>query len=133
MYLVYQPDGSDEPKRWEYKPGKLMSAEREMLERRTERTFDKFNQDVIQGSGVCRRALLFMYLKRDHAGVKFADVDYATDELELEFSKAEFGEMIEGVSEQLVGAERDAALAALNKEMATAYEEPGKALSPQGD
>lgn len=133
MFLIYTPEGSEEPKRWTYNPRKLMSAEREMLERRTERTFGKFQQDVIQESALCRRALLFMFLKRDHPGVKWEDVDFAWGELTLEFSKSEYTEMIEGVSENLHGAEREAALRELTRELETAQEdvdESGKAPSP---
>jgi hypothetical protein len=83
------PEGSDEPKRWKYNPKKLMSAEREALERRTGRNFTEFTIDVQKGNSLCRRALLFMYLKREHPGVKFDDVDFAWDELTLEHSKGE--------------------------------------------
>lgn len=133
MFLILQREDETEPKRWRYDAKKLMSAEREMLERRTERAFDEFQQDVIKGSTICRRALLFMFLKRDHPGVKYEDVDFAWDELKLEFSKPEYAEMIAQVSENLNGAERDAAMNSLAKEMETAYEdadESGKAPSP---
>lgn len=134
MFLILHREGEAEPTRWRYNPKKLMSAEREMLEKRTQRTFEEFQQDVIKGGAVCRRALLFMYLKRDHPGVKYDDVDFAWDELTLEFSKSEYAEMIEGVRENTHGAERDAALAQLTREMETAPEDTeGKAPSPSGD
>lgn len=50
MYLVYQPEGQDQPTRWRYNPKKLMSVEREDIERRTERNFSQFTQDVLQGN-----------------------------------------------------------------------------------
>lgn len=133
MYLVYKPDGSDEPKRWKYQPKKLMSAEREMLERRTDRNFTQFTQDVVKGNSLCRRALLFMYLKRDHAGIKWDDVDFAWDELALEHSKGELREMRNQVVDTVPTAQLEAVLAKLDEEIEEAYEDPeeeGKASLP---
>ncbi|MFG2002294.1 hypothetical protein ACGFNU_24390 [Spirillospora sp. NPDC048911] len=134
MYLVYQPEGSDEPTRWRYNPNKLMSAEREMLERRTGRNFAEFTQDVVKGGALSRRALLFMFLKRDHPTTKWDDVDFAWDELRLEFSRGEYAEMREAIAGQLTGADLAAALEQIDAEMADAYddeiEETGKARLP---
>ncbi|MGW1000740.1 hypothetical protein [Streptomyces sp. NPDC002520] len=136
MYLVYSPEGSDEPKRWKYNPRKVMSAERENIERITSRNWSEFTKDVIQGSSLCRRALLYTYLKREHPTVKFDDVDFAWDELKLEYSKGELAEMREAVAESASGDERAAVLAKLDAEIAEAYEDPedeGKAQLPVAD
>lgn len=131
MYLVYQPEGSEEPKRWQYNPLKLMSAEREMLEKRTDRNFSEFTKDVVQGSSLCRRALLYLYLKREHPPTRWDDVDFAWDELTLEFSRGELQAMRDEVAEKMTGPEREASLAQLDAEIEDAYEEPeGKALPP---
>lgn len=132
MYLVYQPEGSDEPTRWKYIPQKLMSAEREMLERRTGMNFSEFTQNVVKGNSLCRRALLFLYLKRDHPTTKFEDVDFAWDELTLQYSRSEYLEMREAIQKTLTGNELAAALEAIDAEMADAYddEESGKAGLP---
>lgn len=134
MYLVYHPEGQEEPTRWRYVPQKLMSAEREMLERRTERTFAQFTKDVLEGSSVCRRALLFMFMKRDHAGkIKYEDVDFAWDELTLEFSKSEYALMIADASANLSGEQLAAVVEKLEQEAESAHddsEHSGKALPP---
>lgn len=131
MYLVYQPEGSEEPKRWQYNPLKLMSAEREMLEKRTARNFTEFTKDVVQGSSLCRRALLYLYLKREHPTTRWDDVDFAWDELTLEFSRGELQAMRDEVAEKMTGPEREASLAQLDAEIEDAFEEPeGKALPP---
>lgn len=133
MYLVYKPEGSDEPKRWKYQPKKLMSAEREMLERRTDRNFTQFTQDVVKGNSLCRRALLFMYLKREHPGVRYEDVDFAWDELTLEHSKGELIEMRKSAADSVPAAQLDAVLAKIDAEIDEAYEDPdeeGKASLP---
>lgn len=134
MYLVYQPEGSDEPKRWRYDPKKLMSAEREMLERQTGRDFSEFTQAVMKGNSGCRRALLFMFLKREHPGkVRYEDVDFAWDELQLEYSRAELVLIREKAAENAAADQRAAILAGLDQEIANAYEDPddeGKASLP---
>ncbi|MFD8882391.1 hypothetical protein ACFV0H_07685 [Streptomyces erythrochromogenes] len=134
MYLVYTPEGSEEPKRWRYDPKKLMSAEREMLERVTGRDFSEFTQAVMKGNSTCRRALLFMYLKRDHPGkIRYEDVDFAWDELQLEYSRAELVLIREQAAENAPADQRAAMLAGLDQEIADAFEDPedeGKAQLP---
>ena len=134
MYLVYAPDGDDaEPKRWEYRPTKLKATEREMLERRTERNFTQFTMDVLQGNSLCRRALLFLFLRREHPRIRWDDVDFAWDELRLEYSRGELLRMREQAESNLAGSEREMALAKLDSEIESAYDdgtEEGKALLP---
>lgn len=136
MFLVYSPEGSDEPSRWKYNPRKIMSAEREWIERRTDRNWSEFTKDVIQGNSLCRRALLFTYLKREHPTVKWDDVDFAWDELKLEYSKAELIELRATVADSVSGDERAAVLEKLDTEIAEAVEDPddeGKAQLPVAD
>lgn len=133
MYLVYKPEGSDEPQRFKYHPQKLMSAEREMLERRTGQDFSDFTKAVINGNSGARRALLFMYLKREHPTTKYEDVDFAWDELTLEYSKGEYLKMREDAAENLHGDQLAAALQQIDAEIETAYDDAeaeGKALRP---
>nr|WP_222109120.1 hypothetical protein [Streptomyces cupreus] len=134
--MVYSPEGSEEPKRWKYNPRKIMSAEREWIERRTDRNWSEFTKDVVQGSSLCRRALLYTFLKREHPSVKWDDVDFAWDELKLEYSKAELIELRATVAESASGDERAAVLEKLDAEIAEAYEDPedeGKAQLPVAD
>jgi len=133
VYLVYKPEGSEEPKRWKYNPKKLMSAEREMLERRTGKNYTDFTIDVQKGNSQCRRALLFMYLKREHPGVKYEDVDFAWDELTLEHSKGELILMRDQVIDTVPPEQLDGVLEKLDEEIAAAFEDPeeeGKASLP---
>lgn len=134
MYLVYQPEGSDEPKRWDYNPRKIMSAEREALEKRTGRDFSDFTQAVIKGNSQCRRALLHMFLKREHPGVRYEDVDFAWDELTLEQTRAELIYVREQAAEHASADEREAMLAGLDKAIADTpddgSEAEGKAQPP---
>lgn len=136
MYLVYTPEGSEEPKRWKYQPKRLMSAEREMLERRTGRNFTEFSTDVLKGNSLCRRALLFMFLKREHPGVRYEDVDFAWDELVLEHSRGELTEMRRHVADSVPAEQLEAVLEKLDAEIEEAYVDPddeGKASLPIAD
>lgn len=133
MYLVYKPEGSQEPQRWRYDPKKLMSAEREMLERRTGKNYSEFTIAVQKGNSQCRRALLFMFLKRDHPTVRYEDVDFAWDELTLEHSKGELILMREQVADNVPPDQLAAVLERLDEEIAAAFEdsaEAGKASLP---
>ncbi|MBW8701888.1 hypothetical protein MBT84_19970 [Streptomyces sp. MBT84] len=133
MYLVYSPEGSEEPQRWKYQPKKLMSVERELLEKLTGKNFSEFTVDVQKGNSRCRRALLFIYLKREHPGLKFDDVDFAWDELTLEHSKGELLLMREQLADSVPADQLDAVRAKLDEEIAEAYEDPaeeGKAELP---
>lgn len=133
MFLVYKPEGSEEPKRWKYQPKKLMSPERELLEKLTGKNFTEFTVDVQKGNSRCRRALLFIYLKREHPTLKFDDVDFAWDELTLEHSKGEL-QLMRGQLPDTVDPEQlDAVRAKLDEEIAAAYDDPdeeGKAQLP---
>jgi hypothetical protein len=125
VFLVYKPEGQDEPTRWRYNPKKLMSVEREDLERRTARNFSQFTTDVMQGNSLCRRALLFTFLRRDHPKTRFEDVDFAWDELTLEYSRQELELIREQVVEAKHGDELAAILTSLDKEIETAFDDSG--------
>jgi hypothetical protein len=133
VYLVYQPEGSEEPQRWAYNPRRLMSAEREVIEKRTGLPFAEFTQAVLKGSSLARRALLYVMLKRDHPTTKWDDVDFAWDELRLEYSKQEYAQMIADASENLSGEQRTLTLQGLQQELENALDDPeqeGKVLPP---
>ena len=133
MYLVYAPEGSEEPQRWKYLPKKLMSAERETIERLTGKNFTEFSQEVLKGNSRCRRALLFIYQKRQHPTLKFDDVDFAWDELTLEHSKGELLLMREQLPDSVPPEQLETVRAKLDEEIAAAYDDPeeeGKAQLP---
>jgi hypothetical protein len=133
MFLIYQPEGQDEPTRWRYNPKKLMSVEREDIERRTDKNFSDFTTAVLQGNSLCRRALLFTFLRRDHPKTKFEDVDFAWDELTLEYSRQELQEMRKTVVETQHGDQLAAALTNIDQAIEDAFDdaqESGKAELP---
>ncbi|MFJ4785513.1 hypothetical protein [Streptomyces sp. NPDC088794] len=133
MYLVYTPEGSEEPKRWKYHPNKLLTPERELIEKLTSKNFTEFTVDVQKGNSRCRRALLFIFLKREHPTLKFDDVAFQWNELTLEHSKGELLLMRESAAEAVDPDVLDAVLEKFDQEIAEAYEDPdeeGKASLP---
>jgi len=133
VFLVYTQEGAEEPKRWKYNPRRIMSAERENIERLTGRNWTDFTKEVVQGSSICRRALLFTFEKREHPTLRFDDVDFAWDELTLEYSKGELTQMRDAAAESAPAELRPAVLARIDEQIAAAAEDPeeeGKAQPP---
>ncbi|MFD6531587.1 hypothetical protein [Streptomyces sp. NPDC060184] len=136
MFLILHREGEVEPTRWRYNPKKLMSVEREDIERRTGRNFSDFTAAVLQGNSLCRRALLFTFLRRDHAKVRFEDVDFAWDELKLEYSRQEWERIREDVVSTQHGDQLAAALVTIDAAIETAFDDTeteGKAQLPIAD
>ena len=130
MFLVYTPEGKPE-QRWHYQPGRLKSGEMILLEKHSGgmKYGQEFKQQLMMGSTMARRALLWMFLHREHRTLDIRDVDFFDDELKLVRDKdetlAEIAELKEfdGIPE----AEREAALSILRRELQEAPEAPGKA------
>jgi len=125
VFLVYTPDGSD-AQRLPYTPRRMLSPEMEAVERVTSRPFSQFTADVLEGSALCRRALLWVLLKRQHPTLKFADVSFAWDELRLEYSRQEYEQFIANARDTLTGDEQAAAVARLEADMVDAIDEDGE-------
>lgn len=125
MFLVYTPGDGDE-QRFAYDPRKVRSLDMEAIERVTARNWSRFTVDVVEGSALCRRALLWVLLRQAHHGLKFADVSITYGEVKLEYSWEEYELMIERTIEQAEeGPETDQQVAALRREQETATHEDG--------
>lgn len=99
MKITYTPEDGDEQV-FHYNPNKLLSAEREALEKRTGRAFNQFAMGVLKGDALCRRALLHVLLKRQHPTLAFDDVDFCWDELTVEMTKGEITLAVERMREK---------------------------------
>lgn len=94
MRLVYHPDGQSEPREWPIDLGKFRTLEVENIERLTGLDYGAdFKKRLLQGSALARRALLYTLQRREHPHLRFSDVDFADDEVRLEFDLAELREM----------------------------------------
>jgi hypothetical protein len=93
MKLKYTPDGA-EAQLWDVQLGKLRSHESEAIEKRTGLHYGgDFKEALLKGGMLARRALLFTMLRRTHHTIRFDDVDFADDELELQFDLDEWRRM----------------------------------------
>lgn len=133
MYLIYQPAGAEEPKRWKYDFRRLNTMEREAIERRTGLDFAEWTQKVLRGNSTARRALLFTFLRREHPGLRWEDVQFEWDELRLEYSRSEYLLQREEALESMKGDELAVVLERIDRELETAWddtEDSGKAQRP---
>lgn len=133
MFLTYKPEDGDE-QRWTIKLGKLRSLEIEQIEKLTAMDYGaEFRQRLLKGNGLARRALLFTLVRRDHPRTRFADVDFADDELILEMDLVELREVREAVVEAptLSDDERTIALAQVDAQIAE-IEAAGEQVEAEG-
>lgn len=137
MYLIYTPDGDKaQEQRWTFALGKLRSKEIEQIEKLTGLQYGvPYKQALLQGGALARRALLWTFLRRQHPTTRFNDVDFADDELELDMDRAEWIELRDEVesSTHMDQATKEQALAQIDKSIAEADEEPGKAPSSSSE
>lgn len=138
MRLVYHPEGQEQPTEWVINLGKFRSLEVEAIERVTGYNYGtEFRERLLKGNSLARRALLWTLQRRSHPTMKFADVDFADDELALELDRDELVEARRVVAEAatLPELEQAAVLAELDRQIAALAEaaQEGKALTPSGD
>jgi hypothetical protein len=100
-----------------------MSAEREIIERRFDGTYGAWTKAVIEGSSLARRILLWMLLKRTHPTTRYDDVDFAWDELRVEYSRQELAEIRGKLSERFSGQDLLDAQARMDEQMGEAIDD----------
>jgi hypothetical protein len=129
MFVIYTPEGDTE-QRWEWDPKKVRGIEAEEIEARMHPLmWDEFQMALLKGGARARRVLLWHLQKKTHASLKLEDVDYAMGELQVEFSAPELHQLraqlaeATGIDEQ----QREAALAAIDKELESAADADGAA------
>lgn len=139
MFVTYEPEGSTEPRRWEFRPGRLRESRAEMLERRYakligEKTvpFEQFRMAVLQDQASARRVLLWHLLQLEHPTLRIEDVDPLRDELTIEASRSELTELRDTLATAggLDDTQRELMLAQIDTQIAAAPEDDaGKAPS----
>lgn len=123
MRFTYTPDGAD-TREWEFAAGKMRSRDAEDIERVTKMPFrGGFIEALLDGSVLAQRALLWVYLRRDIPALKFDQVDFALDEVDLTFDDAEIGEALAGLHAERVKGTLSEEQAEAETVMAALYEE----------
>lgn len=136
MFLVYRPEGQDDAEqRFEFHPRRtLRFAEMEAIERRTSMTYDQWLQQLIAGSMVARRALLWTFLRRVHHTLKIEDIDFTAEQVELQRDTDEIDREIAALDDMdMPEDQRVMAEAMLRAQRATAPAPAGKAPPTSGD
>jgi hypothetical protein len=137
VFVAYHPEGSEEPTKWTFVPGKVRNSRAAMIEKMygkavgAKATFEVWKLDVQQGSAAARQVLLWHLQSLDHHTLKLEDVDFAEDELIVSFSRGELEDMREAIlsAKRLDEAQREMMLATIDGQMETAEDDGGKARS----
>lgn len=137
MFVTYHPEGSSEPTKWTFVPGRVRNSRSSMIEKMygktsgAKATFEMWKLDVQQGSAAARHVLLWHLQSLEHHTLKLEDVDFAEEELVVEFSKAELEEMRDAITaaKSIDEAQREMMLATIDAQLETAEDDGGKARS----
>lgn len=138
MLVTYTPEDGSEPQTWTWTPGRTRVSEAAIVEKVHGKSWEMFAAEVQQGSAAARRVLLWHLQRRAHPMLRFEDApDFYADELVIEYDATELRAMRDGVATApLTTAEREVALAALDREIAEAEARgavgEGKAPSSSG-
>lgn len=123
---------------WDVDFDRFLSCEAEAIEKVTGLGFMKeFPAALDRGSVLAMRALLWVLQKRAHPTLKWADVQFTLDQLDVQPDRDELIRARENalVDEEMPAAQREAYLAAIDERLAALDDEPdgvesGKATSP---
>lgn len=133
MIITFTPT-PDEKHVHHFDAGKLMNTESEIIERKVGKPFQQVVNDLIAGSALARRAVLWVLEKRRTPELSWAAFDFPYGAVEIEFDADEYDALIEGVqSSPELGEDAKAAMVEeLLAEKAKAPEVP-KAPEPDSD
>ncbi len=128
MKFVYKPEGA-EPQSWPFQPNKLMSPEAEAIERHTGMTFGQWRDAFFDRSVLAMHGFLFVMLKRAHPTLKWDEVVFCLDDIDIEFADEDQIEARDRLAARVTAGEtldddEAATLAALVEEFGPAPEDP---------
>jgi hypothetical protein len=130
MFVTYSPAEGD-VQEFTFYPRRLRLSEQERIEKQYGGTFGQWSIAINQGDAKARRILLWFLLTREHGiGLRPADVDPLSEEIEIRWAREEFEAF--GAAQAKAGAD-DRLIEATAAEAERAESDPalvGKALSP---
>lgn len=88
MIVTYTPQGGD-AQTWNYKQAELTSAEAELIEDATGLTIDEFENELMKGRTKCKRALLWLHMRKNHPNLRFNEVEFKVGDMKTEFDREE--------------------------------------------
>ena len=97
MFVIYQPEGQQEPTRYEFRPGRIRSGDASTLLRHYKRlsgnlqaTWEGFKAIACpSGDPEAKRIMLWHCQRADHAKLRIDDVDPFDDEVSIELNREE--------------------------------------------
>lgn len=119
MYLVFRPDEGDE-QRYQFTPAKMSNFDAEAIERETGLTWAQFGEKLTQNSIIAMRALLWVLQRRQHPTLKYRDVSFQLDQVDVEPEPSELAAAREALlaDDRLPDEERAAQLALVDEQIA---------------
>lgn len=102
MKLIYTPENGARAE-WTFKLGRLLNVEAEEIEKRTGMTFTAWKAAVQSGSMLAMHALLFVLLRRDQPRLAWDQVQFADEDVELEYDLDETIALRDSLKAQLEG------------------------------
>jgi len=123
---------------WDFRPGRIRNSRAALIEKLYSKvvgerqTYEAFKLAVQQGSAPARQVLLWHLQSLDHPTLRLEDVDFAEDELSVEYTVSELQQFRDTMAGQssLDQAQREQFLAILESEIQRAPEDDwGKAPS----
>ena len=91
MQFTYKPEGA-EPKSWEFKPERMISAECIEIEKRTGWDFSDWLERFKKANMQAIHAYLFVMLRREIHTLKYDDVSFCIDDVAFEPTPEEISE-----------------------------------------
>lgn len=88
MIVTYRPADGD-AQTWDYKPTDLSSKDAEDIEEASGLLFDDWQVKLLQGGLKARRALLWIFLRRETPNLRFHEVSFQVGELLIEWDASE--------------------------------------------
>jgi hypothetical protein len=73
MFVTFDKDDGSVPEIWEFDPNKVRASQAEMVEKRYGQPWDVFLRDLIKGSMLARRVLLWHLTRLSHHTLRFED------------------------------------------------------------
>jgi len=135
VFVTYHSEGSDAPTKWTFVPGKVRNSRASMLEKMYSKvtgakaTYELWTMGVQQGSAAARHVLLWHLLTLDHHTLKLEDVDFAEEELVIDYSRVELEDMRKAIAAatSLDEMQQEMMLAQIDAQLETAEDDGGKA------
>jgi hypothetical protein len=99
LKVIYTPEGAD-PREWDFDPGKMHDVEAIEIEKRTGLTYAEFGERFLKGSILAKKALLFVLMRRSIPTLKWDELQFTVEEVNVEFDADEKTKMVDALQKK---------------------------------